>query len=257
MSKSVNNRLINKLKSLLDLKVMVTILAITIALYALIFNNRAVELTFNQEGTTVLMKGDEPSKAIVLLPANKLWLNTGLSVKPGQEVKIAATGSVNVAIHRLINSTKEHKPLEPGWLDPAGDQGTSRNAIDELRKQYLIDPNAPFGSLIAGIFPEGKAQLGKDNPHPDGLEIYSVGKEKSFRSKEGGKLWLVVNDSVLNKDAKDAYVPTQQVLDEAYPPPKSVTVNKRLQEWENIKSRRYFQAFFDDNVGEFLVQIEF
>jgi hypothetical protein len=230
--------------------------ALLVLVPVLVLNNLlAVELKFNQEGTSVLMRGNEPSKAIVLLPANKLWLNTGLAVKSGQQLKISATGSINLAVHRLVAATKAHQPLEPGWMDPNGNQGTSSRNIDEQRKKYLIDPNSEYGVLIAGIVHQGKPDLGKDNPKAD--EIYVVGKWNSFRSKEGGTLWLVVNDAVLNENAGEIYVGSQKLLDQSYPPPGSVTVEKKRQEWQAIKERRYFQAYFDDNVGDFLVQIEF
>lgn len=188
-------------------------------------------------------------KETVLLPANKLWLNTGLEIKPGQEVKITATGSINLAIHRLVEAAYTHKYPRLGWMEPEGGQPLG---YKDLRiKQYLISPDNNYGVLLACITTE---DLSKTNPKPKNISV--IGRNASIKSEKGGKLWLVVNDAVLNKDAESAYILSQKELDETYGSGK-VTVKQREDEWKRIVDDSYFEAYFDDNSGAFLVQIQF
>jgi len=34
-------------------------------------------------------------------------------------------------------------------------------------------------------------------------------------------------------------------------------VDQKVKEWEAILKGRYFTAFFDDNIGEFLIHVDF
>jgi hypothetical protein len=251
-------RILDTLKELLrkiNLKSLVIIFSVLIALYAFFVLRSNLEISIKDGSPTVLLKGRDPTSVVVLLPASKLWLDTGLVVKQNQEVKISASGFIHPAIHRLVDSAKIHKPLVTSsqWLDPQGDTGRSR-PIDELRKPYMI-ADAPHGCLIAGIMRGDQGLLTKDHKKPD--EIFVIGRGATIRSHIGGQLWLVVNETVLNAQAEGVYVATQKILNESYPPAGSVTVAQKRQQWEEIKKYRYFEAFFDDNVGEFLVQIQF
>jgi hypothetical protein len=190
------------------------------------------------------------SKETVLLPANKLWLNTGLQIKPGQEVKITATGSINLAIHRLVEAAHTHKYPRWGWMEPEGGQPLNPAHQDLRIKQYLISPDNNYGVLLACITTD---DLGKSNPKPKNVSV--IGRNASIKSEKRGKLWLVVNDAVLNKDAKNAYVQPQKDLDATYGVGK-VTVKQREEEWKRIVDDGYFDAYFDDNAGAFLVQLQ-
>ncbi|UXE62360.1 MAG: hypothetical protein KA717_06075 [Woronichinia naegeliana WA131] len=198
----------------------------------------------------------EPQVTSLLLPANKLWLNTGIQIKPNQTVKITATGSVNLGIHRLVEAAYTHSYPRWNWTDPAGESGPSSSTpIDKGLKALFIAPGLKPCVLLAYVDVTGKNDLGKYNPKPQGIE--EIGRGKEITSKEGGTLWLVINDAVLDDSDKsrDAYVLPQDKLDETYGKGK-VTEEKRQEEWERIKTDDYFDAFFDDNAGEFLVQVQ-
>jgi hypothetical protein len=197
-------------------------------------------------------KTQKPQPTLLLLPANKLWLNTGINVKPGQKVKITATGSVNLGIHRLIEAAYTHNNPRWNWTDPAGDYGTSRSTrIDKAVRALFIAPQEKPGVLLAVVTED--TDLGKYKPKPKGIQL--IGNSGEIESKEGGTLWLVINDAVLNDEAENAYVFPQSTLDDTYGKGK-VSVEQRKKEWERIKEEDYFEAFFDDNAGSFLVQIQ-
>jgi hypothetical protein len=183
-------------------------------------------------------------------------LNTGIQIKPNQTVKITATGSVNLGIHRLVEAAYTHSYPRWNWTDPAGESGPSSSTpIDKGLKALFIAPGLKPCVLLAYVDVTGKNDLGKYNPKPQGIE--EIGRGKEITSKEGGTLWLVINDAVLDDSDKsrDAYVLPQDKLDETYGKGK-VTEEKRQEEWERIKTDDYFDAFFDDNAGEFLVQVQ-
>jgi hypothetical protein len=206
------------------------------------------------EKTSEISASKESQRIFLLLPANKLWLNTGFQVKPDQKVKISATGSVNLGIHRLVEAAYTHDSPRWNWTDPEGNQESSRpTPIDKAVKQLFIEPDRKPGVLLASVIPNNNETLGKYNPKPKGIQ--QIGKEGEISSKEGGTLWLVVNDAVLNKNAGNAYVLPQKDLDQTYGKGK-VTEEQRKEEWERIKIENYFEAFFDDNAGNFLVQIQ-
>jgi hypothetical protein len=195
----------------------------------------------------------EPQITSLLLPANKLWLNTGIQIKPGQSVKITATGSVNLGIHRLIEAANTHSNPRWNWTDPAGNYESSRpTPIDKAVKALFIAPGLKPGVLLAYV--TDKNYLSKYNPKPQGIQ--EIGKDGEISSQKGGTLWLVINDAVLDDSNKsrDAYVLPQDKLDETYGRGK-VTEKQRKDELERIQTENYFEAFFDDNAGEFLVQV--
>jgi hypothetical protein len=242
-------------KKLLDVKLMFSVLALLVALYAVALNRTDVEINFNKEGTVVVTRGNEVMRAIILLPANRPWLNTGLEVKKGQKMTITASGSVNLAVHRLVEAANDHKRPRLGWLGPDGGTHPYKTDLDNARSKYLIapDPNN-YGALLACIVPLGDPDPGKENPRPKGIK--RVGSRGSITAESTGTLWLVVNDVMLTEQSRDAYVAPQNILDEVYGPGK-VTVDQKVKEWEAILKGRYFTAFFDDNIGEFLIHVDF
>lgn len=248
------------IKSILDVKLAFSLFALIVALGAMAlgvvaFNRADVELNFNKEGATVVTRRNEVTKAMVLLPANRLWLNTGLELKKGQSVTITASGSINLAIHRLVETAKDHKKRPRlGWIGPDGGK-SYKTDLDNARSKYLISPDPDhYGALLACIVSADDRPLGKDNPYPKGIK--QIGSRGSITAESAGTLWLVVNDVVLTEQSRDAYVASQKILDEVYGVG-IVTVAQREREWEEIKNRRYYEAFFDDNVGEFLIHVDF
>ncbi|HTU92466.1 MAG TPA: hypothetical protein VMF69_20460 [Gemmataceae bacterium] len=243
------------IRKLLDVKMLIGIVALFVALYAIVFKDADVEISFNKEGTAIITRGKQLRQAIVLLPANKPWLNTGLDVAKGHKLSVTASGSVNLAIHRLVEAAQEHKRLRLGWLGPDGGPHPYKTDLDNARSKYLIAPDPDnYGAVLACVIPYGERGPGKENPRPKGVS--RIGSHGSITAQADGKLWLVVNDVMLTDESRDAYVAPQNILDEVYGPGK-VSVAQKEKEWAEIKNRRYYEAFFDDNVGEFLIQIDF
>jgi len=221
-------------------------------------------ISFNDEGATIISIDNQPSKALVLLPASKLWTNTGLIIRPGQKISIAATGFVNLAIHRLVDAANNDDRPRHGWVGPEGAaEGDLRNErpVDRLRKPLRIEPKVGFGCLLAYIRPEGKPDPGRENPRPEGIHVFNKqSSELTYKDSEDrvGTLFLTVNDGILRDDreSEEAYVTNQDALDATYGKGKR-TVQELRETWKKLVVQNYWDIWFDDNVGEFLVQLSY
>src|SRR5512145_1048985 len=98
--------ILGRLKDLvLDAKVIPAVIGLVLAIYAI---SSKTDIVFQTEGVTVITRGNQPSKALVLLPANQLWFNTGLHIKANQKILLKASGKVHLAVQRLVQSTENH-----------------------------------------------------------------------------------------------------------------------------------------------------
>jgi hypothetical protein len=248
-----------------------------------------MEIDFNNQGATIVYRNHKPQRANFLLPANKLWVNTGVRVKPNQKLKISASGSVNLAIHHLVDAARAHEKAP--FSDDVGPEGglhPDREAKDMKRAKCMIIPDLKLhGALIACILPEGKSPA-DEYYRPHGMKL--IGRQDLITSDTGGVLWLTVNDCVLSPEDEDAFTgggldALNQTSEEMLKivrsaavalagPPSSVgdcTVALRLvqaqvsatkayqlrKRWRKIVDDKYWDVYFKDNFGYFLVQIEF
>lgn len=201
-------------KTVLTVNLAFSLLALIVAVWAVAVKQADVETTSNKEGATVVTDRNEVTKTLVLLPASRLWLDTELEVKKGQSVTITASGSINLAAHRLVEAMKDHTRPRLGWIGPDGGSYPYRKDLDNGRSKYLISPAHNYGALLACIVPAGDPLPGKENPKPNGIK--QIGSRGSITAEATGNLWLVVNDVVLTEQAHDVYVPEQEVLNDIY-----------------------------------------
>lgn len=219
-----------------------------------------LSISFNKEGSTLIFIDEEPSKALVLVSAGTLWLDTGVKMKPGQKISISATGLVNLAIHRLVEAADKDEKPRHGWVGPDGDQQKNERPVERLRKRLRIEPKEGFGSLLAYVRAEGEPNPGKENPKPTGVQVVRRNGQITYEDRLGreGTLFLTVNEAVIQDtpETEAAYVTTQEALDETYGR-NVMTVAQLRERWRQIVKENYWEVWFDDNVGQFLVQISY
>lgn len=223
-----------------------------------------VTVTFTNMGGVVFQTIDTRTGSF-LLPASAGWINTGFVIKPDEKVRIQSFGRVHLSLGRLLKDSKNNH-VARGWSSPDGFPYDE----DAQRKALLVVPNANKGMLL-GYLAEanyvGKKNPSKYNPRPEG--ILELGADRTFRntSKETQELWLTVNDYYLNKDAEDAYLSGEDARENTCTKDQATTKTKNPAEAENkIKSRacwkdivesKYWELWFDDNLGEYLINISF
>lgn len=247
--------------------VLITLFLLLIFAYLILHKLRSVPVSieFTSGGATVVKVKEKPSKALYLLAAGRLWANTGIELNPNQEVLITASGYINLAFHRLAESADIDRKPRHGWTGPEGGPLKKETGLDRRREALLIDPKIGYGTLLAYVRPRSTAPPGIRNPVPDGIQVVGKCQRIRNRSKEPGELWLVVNEAVLSdtEKAHNAYVTDQAILNEAYGFKDSdgtipkLTVEEMERRWEYIRAQSYWDVWWDDNIGEFLVQFDF
>jgi hypothetical protein len=128
------------------------------------------------------------------------WVRTGLQVKPNDNVRIEASGSVHTRLQKLIELAQTDTSRNPqqyqSWVSPKGNHGVGTES-DERRRQLRLVPDQPYGALVAAIC-DGKSPV-KDNTKG------AIDSAKEFEVKKQGELVLAVNDLLLNDKAQDLY----------------------------------------------------
>jgi len=216
------------------------------------FNSTGISSIESNRGATVIAFNS--GYTIVNLPASTPWASTHMTVKKGQTYTIKATGSVNLGMQSLVkaldNIQTGTRP-EHVWLDPAGqtfekkvpgdvmaispgeENGKKADSTKSELRKYLVRPGSPYGALIAGISTRGDAPPGPEDT------TWEVGRDWNFDIPENGTLWFVVNDILFTENSPA-------------PDPKSFSKSTV----DMIRKNKYWNAFFDDNLGSFLITIK-
>ena len=218
-----------------------------IVIYHHITKSSDVTITFTNKGGVVFQTLDTRMGSF-LLPASAGWVNTGFTINPGERVRIQSFGRVHLSMGRLLRDSKNNR-VARGWSSPDGFPYTE----DILRKSLLVAPDANKGMLLGYL---GAADYGdeikpsKDNPRPG--KILKLGGDKTFRNttKETQELWLTVNDYYLNKEAEKAYFSGEDARQQ-------LKDGTDRASWEYIVKNEYWELWFDDNLGEYLINISF
>lgn len=213
-----------------------------------------------KNGCIEIYNGNKLEKAMLVLPANILWLNTNLPVDNNQKITISAFGEVNLAIHHLVKDAISDKELSIPWVGPTGDTSNKfpTNERDSLRSNFKILPSENYGCVLACIIPNEDVKNDKypNKFHPVPKNIQFIGNRKTITNNTGkdGILFLVVNDTYCDRTekCKQAYFGKQNI--DKIPSPEIDTLNNR---WKFIMDKSYYNVWFDDNIGEFTIQVEY
>lgn len=192
-----------------------------------------VKITQRPEGAWVFSLGKKDKTIHYELNPSSMWANTGYKINKGQILKINASGRINLAGHRLMDAAKaDSLPMFP-WSGPEGivNEKIINDPIIAKRRDCLLLPDAPIGALIAGI---------SDRSFSYNSEMWEIGTDWEGISPETGYLWFAVNDSRLNENARSCYYADQN----------------RALNWEYIIKNKYWNLWFDDNIGSLQINIE-
>ncbi|HEY4395177.1 MAG TPA: hypothetical protein VGP64_13990, partial [Polyangia bacterium] len=170
------------------------------------------------------------------------WLNSGFTVKRGDTVHIKASGRVNLSLFRLVDGSKTKERPGLPWVDPRGIFASEMNDVDDPgRRQYLQDKclllkKQALGALLYAV--------GSESADPGTLTPELVGLDKIVQVQADGVLWFIVNEIIF--DATDA---SRVCFDQA-------PVNPSLKmTFDRLVKEKYWNVWYDDNVGEFLITI--
>lgn len=202
--------------------------------------------------------GENLGLRYVLVPASKLWVNSGIIIKPGQKVTMRASGYVNLAIHRLVSSAEVDVLPPYGWSDPNGIMIDRNRPLYQRRKELLIEKRALQGQLLYIAVRDSEVSPSENNPRPERIRILKSGDYYTNESKVRETLYFTVNEKLVedSQKAKLAFVgKNQKEVDDTYGP--GVITQEELEaQFNNIVKKRYWTVWFDDNIGQFLIEIK-
>ena len=173
------------------------------------------------------------------------WTNTGIQVPDDRDIRITASGRATMAIHHIIaaaDSPTMQLPLHP-WVGPNGLDEASPlpprrwRPEDGIRSKHLLVKEEHQGKLLAFI------SATQPPARPNKQSVIAVGEEVHLRAGQhtAGSLWLAVNEIWLDEVTLDGLKHDEPA---------------RAERYEAISKDRYANAWYDDNVGEFLVIVE-
>lgn len=240
----------------LSIGLFVVVLWAWIEVRGVVRESSSVEVSVSEEGAIRFRSGGETTAAVYTLHASQMWADTGIVIAPHDAACVTASGRVNLAVHRLVDAAVSDVPPLSSWTDPAGEvqAGTpsSSRRRDADRDELLILPTAPLGSLLAHLSAQNVPAPGPVNPRGsqgDASSVLLVGNRNTVRNDTDQPmvLYLTVNDAFLDasEDTRRRYLGRES--DPGY--------EKRAERWDPIVANRYWNLWFDDNVGSFVVQV--
>lgn len=245
--------------------------------------NATIKSITVEEYGTLITTSDGTQLTNAIVPANKLWLDTGIEVQPGSEVVITASGAVNLATHLSNDLAKDPASFDLKsfnfLIDPAGEALNGRASqpreADEIRRDLAIMPDARLGQLLAVV----GSDVGRGQVKPEGIVAFAKPKTTfvyPLEASTNGTLYLSANDLIASADEKDKQVwllqrvngqrvsesVARQNIANAYEAgdlSNSEKIDARLstieQRWATIVENQYWEAFMEDNSGYFQVAI--
>ncbi len=206
------------------------------------------------ENNNLVFKSNSKKIVSVLLAANgdynTPWINTGVSLEKGDKIKISASGKICLAVPQMINSADLGVLPSHPWIGPRGIDPDERYPRNDGRKrpkswEYRVNPDEFMGRLIGTISNE------KPKNRPQKENTLSIGEECEFESQKNGDLWLAINDIWLDRDA------LYTLIEDTEKRVKQDTIHvPYLSKLRYILKHEYYNAWFDDNAGSFMVNIQ-
>lgn len=143
-----------------------------------------IEATGNAIVFTVKAPDEDSRTAIVLVPANQLWVDTGIKIHEDEVVEITATGSVNLSIHRTVEAANNDTRPRLRWVGPEGAEKDPELKLDQIRNPLRVMNTTGYGCLLGYLRPSLLApQPNKFNPKP--ANLFKIGEGKKLKGKRG------------------------------------------------------------------------
>jgi len=247
------------------------------------------DIKINAFGATT-MQNEDNDVIYWLFNTADLWANSGIKVEAGDILTIRASGKSHTAIHHLVEDVETNIILRDKWVGTDGEEKT--DSRDILRGNFRIFPNMAQDALLMQVVPEGIERNSKefinnylvpDNNNND-ENFYFIGKERvDLRINNSGILYFAVNDIVLtienikkminDNDSLircDLKLSSKDSIPEKgwikwnkehfkfgpHPDDSTKTAREKFNEMTYYDSVKYYNAWYDDNVGSFLIVVE-
>ena len=210
------------------------------------------------------------------------WVKTGIKIKKGDDVEIAASGRVNTAMRTIVAQATRPGFDNPTWVGPNGLSGSNKprqsvdsDFYDDKKLKPDDDTHYGFGMLLTAV------KTPTEDVKPE--SIYPFPQEENvpleFTAEKDGELVLTVNDIWLGSKKKHVYAPEfkgqrniehyeQLAAAEAtfkddptsWSPDKKrrkakEQYRKRDESWKSVEANKNWNVWYDDNIGSFSVAV--
>ncbi|MBN2226830.1 MAG: hypothetical protein JW763_05655 [candidate division Zixibacteria bacterium] len=200
-----------------------------------------IKVSVESSGAFVISTGINERTAVFLLTPQgdkaSPWINSGIQIRKDQKIRVTASGRVCLAMHHMIKSAFKDIPPPVPWNGPAGIDTLSElppithRMEESVRSQFRIAPHLFQGRVI------GTIATSQPPIRPD--SILNIGDFYEGEAYQTGTLWLTVNEIWHSSSLPEAYTPGSPEEFKA-----------------NIVENKYWNVWFDDNSGAFLVTVE-
>lgn len=258
-------------------KVIATLFAVVLALFfglavATIAIKRTIpynDIWINAYGATT-MQNEDTELIYWLFNTADLWANSGIRVEAGDRLTFRASGRSNTAIHHLVDSANANLQPRYDWVDTEGRGATDATTRDARIAPFRIFPNQSKDALVMQVVPEKYESIASISPEakrnqfltPWGLDMLSTEQREQqpenyyFIGEERGEV-LIYEDGVLHF-AINEMVLTRPVIAHLknFLGDSLFGKTDTIPELDYYCAEDYYNAWFDDNIGSFLVVIE-
>lgn len=113
---------------------------------------------------------------VIEIPADRMWINTGVQVSAGDLIMVESSGRVNGSVRG--NDAN-------GWVGPEG---------------WSPPPVVPSYSKVAWVLGKGSAYMCLTGKIGEDGTAFKVGSNSSFEARSGGALYLGINDELIDEN---------------------------------------------------------
>lgn len=208
-----------------------------------------VNMRVNSQGVITLEQPCLESHSFFLMNASTFWWPTDISVLKRDRVTISVSGSMYSDIGEVCSAANSNRHLRYSRRFFAM-KNEKEALFDGIGTSVCIERNASFGELLCQITNESQAPTKTSK-----AQIAKIGFRKNhFEVKQRGVLYITFNDVFLTKEI------VRKMRDSA--DLSTVVMKEDLEETGFLKEFNsnqleagYEEIWFNDNVGEYLVNI--
>ena len=209
-------------------------------------------IEFNHNGAVLIQRNNDLKKAQYLLQASSRWTNTGIKIQNGQKIRLIVYGKISTSGVGLFNSLENVQRISEfhKWIDIEGKEIQKNHPVNK----FLIEPKANIGNIIGFIETAQDIPPGVNNLRPKGLFVINEKiKEITNIKEQDGTLWFTINDIYF--DSNDTLSSKKAFFGRSSN--RSIEEQQNLENsWTYIEKNGYWDILFEDNVGEYLINIE-
>ncbi len=254
-----------RLNAILFISMLVCYIVIILTIFIFFFNNVLLfnpNNSVNPQGAITIEQPCGIEHHIFLYNTASCWQNTGIEIVKGDKIEFNISGAFNGDIEEMNRCAQDNQkpeyPLYNNAYDIQSNQSISKeeatkNAIVLQNTIYNNPKDARFGSLLCHIHSEATNHT-YDYKQNKTIHQIPNGRTHTFTAEESGYLHLATNDIYLSDSVWNTIKENPTLISSLL----SSNPNSAKSQKDSLDlliKRGYHHLWFDDNVGEMLVNV--